>query len=174
MTATEPPAGLHRSAITGISRTPVGPLVYGTLSVLIVVAGLQVAGESTPFGSGAIILAGAVATWLAHTYADLMGQRADRSHSMSPRDVAHGLRHASPIILAAVPAALALGGAVQTWWTLEAAILATNLAGVAVLAVAGLAAAQARGSGPGGAILSTVATTSIGLGIILVEILLHH
>ncbi len=124
-------------------------------------------------GTGLIILAGSVATWLAHAYATIMGEGVTAGEKITPRQVAHRLRDDGPIVLAGLPAAIAVGGATVGLWTLPTAITATNTAGVLVLAITGLAAARNRGSGPLATLVSVIVATSLGLGVIAVELALH-
>ena len=148
-------------------------LVYGTLTVLIAIAGLGVAGGASPEGSGATILIGAVATWFAHAYATVLGHRATLRHH-SAGEIGPALRHASSIVLAAIPAVLAFGGASLGWWASEAALRFSNVAGIAVLAAAGWIVARAAGEGVAGRLTATIVTASIGVGIVAVELLAHR
>jgi hypothetical protein len=149
-------------------------LVYGTLTVLIAIAGVEVAGGASPTGAGAIVLVGAVATWLAHAYATLLGRRAALGHQASVAQVGHALRHTWPIVLAAIPSVIAIGGASLGWWSSGVALGFSNAAGIAVLAGAGWMAARAASANLGGQLRSTIVTASIGLGIVAVELLLHR
>jgi hypothetical protein len=148
-------------------------LVYGTLTVLIAIAGFEVAGGASPTGAGAIILAGAVATWFAHAYATALGRRATAGPQASAGHIGYSLRHTWPIVLAAIPAFIALGGASLGWWSTGAALFWSNAAGIGVLAGAGWMAARASGANLGGQVGSTILTASIGLGIVAVQLLIH-
>lgn len=148
-------------------------LVYGTLTALIAIAGIEVAGGASPTGAGAIVLVGAAATWLAHSYAALLGRRAATGHPLSATQIGHALRRAWPILLAALPSVVALGGASIGLWSSEVALAFSNIAGIAVLAGAGYLAARAGGATLAGQLTSTVVTASIGVGIVAVERLIH-
>ncbi len=148
-------------------------LVYGTLTVLIAIAGIEVAGGASPTGAGVIILVGAGATWFAHAYAGLLGRRAAHGHPASPAQIRHALRHAWPIVLAAFPSVLAFGGASLGLWSSGVAMGFSNSAGIAVLAGVGYLAGQAAGEDLRGKVSSTVLTASIGIAIVVVELLLH-
>jgi hypothetical protein len=148
-------------------------LVYGTLTVLIAIAGLGVAGGASPQGAGATILVGAVATWFAHAYASVLGHRATIHHH-SAGEIGPALRHASSIVLAAIPAVIALAGASLGWWSSRAAIGFSNVAGIAVLAGAGWIVARAAGESVTGRLTATLVTASIGVGIVAVELVAHR
>jgi hypothetical protein len=149
-------------------------LVYGTLTVLVVVAGIEAAGGAQPAGAGAVILVGASATWLAHAYAKVLGSAAATGREVSAGQIGPALLHASTIVLAAIPAMIAFGGASLGWWSSEAALSFSNGAGIAILAGAGWLAARAAGAGGVGRITSTILTAAIGLAIVAVELLLLH
>jgi len=148
-------------------------LVYGTLTALIALAGIEIAGGASPTGAGAIVLVGAAATWVAHSYAALLGGRAATGHPMSTAQVGHAFRRAWPILLAAIPSVVALAGASLGLWSPGAALTFSNLAGIAVLGGAGYLAARAGGADLGSQLVSTVVTASFGVAIVLVERLIH-
>lgn len=148
-------------------------LVYGTLTVLIAIAGLGVAGGASPQGAGATIFVGAVATWFAHAYASVLGHRATIRHH-SAGEIGPALRHASSIVLAAVPAVIAMGGASLGWWEPRAALGFANAAGIAVLAAAGWIVARSAGESLAGRLTATIVTASIGVGIVAVELVAHR
>jgi hypothetical protein len=150
-------------------------LVYGTLAVLIAIAGVEVAGGGVgPTGAGAIILVGAAATWFAHAYATVLGHRVAVGGPATVGQIGHALAHAWPIALAAVPSVVAFGGASLGWWSPGAARGFSNGAGIAVLAGAGWIAGRAAGASLAGQLASTALTASIGVGIVAMELLLHR
>jgi hypothetical protein len=149
-------------------------LVYGTLTVLIAIAGFEVAGGGSPVGAGAIILAGSAATWLAHAYAIELGRRAALGHAISRGHFGRALLHALPIVFAAIPSVIAFTGATLAWWSSATAMGFSNAAGIVVLAGAGFVAARAAGSSLGGRLGSAALTASIGVGIVAVQMLFHH
>ena len=151
----------------------ISELVYGTLAVLIAIAGLEVAGGASPTGAGAIILVGALATWVAHAYATSLGHRAALGRQASAGQIHLALRHHWTIVLAAIPSVILLGGASLGFWSSGAAMGISNAAGIAVLAGAGWMAARVAGVNLSGKVSSTILTASIGLGIVAVERLLH-
>ncbi len=151
----------------------ISELVYGTLAVLIAIAGIEVAGGASPTGAGAIILAGALATWVAHAYATFLGHRAALGRQASAGQIDLALRHHWTIVLAAIPSVILFGGASLGFWSSGAAMVISNGAGIAVLAGAGWMAARVAGVNLRGQVSSTILTASIGLGIVAVEFLLH-
>jgi hypothetical protein len=147
-------------------------LVYGTLTVLIAIAGIDVAGGASAAGTGAIVLVGAAATWFAHAFSAVLGRRAHLGAHASA-GVGHALLKAWPILLAAVPAVIAFGGASLGWWSASSAMTFSNVAGIVVLGGAGWIAARTADSSLAGRIGTTIVTASIGAVIVLVEMLVH-
>jgi hypothetical protein len=148
--------------------------VYGTISVLIAIAGVEVAGIGTPTGTGLIVFVGAAATWAAHAYAASLGRHHVLRRPPTWEEIKEDVIRAWPIMLAAVPAVIAIGLSTLGWWDLRAAIGFANLFGLAVLAWCGWAAGNAAGGGTSTVIRSVLITTTIGLVIIGVETVLHH
>jgi hypothetical protein len=155
----------------------VGEFVYGTTTVLIALAGLEIVGGVPPASVGAIVLTGSVAIWLAHSYASYLGAHASRGlqahDEPAQAEIGHALRTSAPIVLAAIPATLLLGGATLGWWGVSDAIRAANLAAILVLGAAGWIGARATGSSTSSALIWAVGTASIGIGIVGIELLLH-
>jgi hypothetical protein len=156
----------------------VGELVYGTTAVLIAMAGLEIVGGVAPNAVGAIVLAGAIAMWLTHAYAGYLGRHAVHGKPSTVREVraevTHSLRESFPIVWAAVPATILLAGASIEIWSVSGAIRAANIVGIVILAAAGWTGARATGSSPIGATVWAIATASIGIGIVVLELLLHQ
>ena len=118
-------------------------LVYGTITVLIAMAGVEIAGNGDATRAGAIVLVGSVATWLAHAYSAVLGRRAILGRQASMAEIGGALRKAWPIMIAAIPSIVAIFGAQLGWWPYPAALLFSNGAGIAVLAGAGWMAGRA-------------------------------
>jgi hypothetical protein len=148
--------------------------IYGTIAVLIVISGIEIGGGSDSPAVAAIILAAAVATWVAHSYAGYMGRRLVVGHRATTREVMASLKDDSPIVLAALPAAAAAIGARLGFWSLSTALFIGNVLALVTLAATGWLVARASGASTAGAIVSTIVSTSIGLGIVAVQLLVHH
>jgi hypothetical protein len=155
--------------------------IYGTITTLVAMAGLELVGEPTVGAVAAIVVASAVATWLAHSYATLIG----RGLIASGATVQSNLRtvagswgsamHASaPILYAAIPALVGFALAAVGVWSLTTAIWIGNLAGIVVMGATSVAAARARHAAPLAQVLSVVVTTVLGLLIVAVEYAVHH
>jgi hypothetical protein len=148
--------------------------IYGTITVLIVISGIEIGGGSDPPAVAAIILAAAVATWVAHSYAGYLGRRLVVGHAGTMREVTASLKSDFPIVLAALPAVAAAVGAKLGLWSLSVALSMGNVLALVTLAATGWQVARASGESTPGAIISTIVSTSIGLGIVVVQLLVHH
>lgn len=149
-------------------------LVYGTITVLIAVAGVEIAGVGDGVRAGAIILVGAVATWLAHAYSAVLGRRVIVARRATVAEIRAALRDAWPIMLAAIPSLVAVTGAELGWWSFPTALLFSNGAGIAVLAGAGWIAGRAAHESLRATIGTAVVTASFGVAIIAMEVVVHQ
>jgi hypothetical protein len=152
--------------------------VYGTIAVLIVIAGIDISGVdisgSRASAAPAIILVAAIATWFAHAYATTLGLQLTTGRPTSRADIGGALTGSFPIVLAALPATAATVGALLGFWTLRTSILLSNFLALLVLAAAGWFAARGSGDTRFQSLVSAVVSTSIGAAIVTMELLVHH
>ena len=152
--------------------------VYGTIAVLIVIAGIDISGADLSgdraSAAPAIILVAAIATWLAHAYAETLGLQLTTGRSTSRADIGRALRGAFPIVVAALPATAVSVGAVLGIVPPRASVLLANGLALLVLAAAGWFAARGSGDTRMQSFVSAVVSTSIGLAIVAMELLVHH
>jgi hypothetical protein len=177
------PAGTLADA-TGVrdpSSERAQAFIYGTITTLVAMAGLELVGAPSTGAVAAIVVASAVATWLAHSYATLIGRgliAPGATAGSNLRAVAGtwwSAMHASaPILYAALPALAAFALAALGVWSLTTAIWVGNLAGIAIMGVTSVAAARAHHATLLAQVLSVVVTTLLGLVIVAVEYAVHH
>jgi hypothetical protein len=152
--------------------------VYGTIAVLIVIAGIDISGidisGSRASAAPAIILVAAIATWFAHAYAATLGLQLTSGRSIRRAEVGRALTGSFPIVLAALPATAASVGALMGFWTSRTSIVLANVLALLVLAAAGWFAARGSGDTRLQSLVSAVVSTSIGLAIVAMELLVHH
>ena len=155
--------------------------IYGTITTLVAMAGLELAGQPTVGAVAAIVVASAVATWLAHSYATLIGRgliAAGATARSNLRAVAtpwaSAMLSSAPILYAALPALASIALAGLGVWPLTTAIWVGNLAGIAVMGVASWATARAHHATGIAQALSVLITTLLGLLIVAVEYAVHH
>jgi hypothetical protein len=146
---------------------------YGSVLVL---AALSVIGVSdVALGHGAELLAGVgIATWLAHIFAELLGDHARHPEPLQRGEVARALVDGSPILAASVLPAIVLGlGRLDLLSDTTARIVAIA---VAVLQLLGIGAYVARVAPTPRAASWTfaAATGGIGVAVVALTVLLGH
>ena len=147
--------------------------VYGTIAVLIVIAGIDISGGRAS-AAPAIILVAAIATWLAHAYAETLGLQLTTGRSTSRADIGRALMGSFPIVLAALPATAVSVGALLGFWSTRTSIVLANGLALLVLAAAGWFAARGAGDTRLQSLASALVSTSIGLAIVAMELLVHY
>lgn len=148
--------------------------IYGTIATLIAVAAFETVGRGAPVAAGAIVAVSALATWFAHAYATVLGERLADPHGLTIGEVVTALRDAWPIVVAAVPATVLVAGATIGLWSLKSAILGADVAGIVVMAVAGFASARVVGAGRLATVAWILVTAAIGFAIVAVELAVHE
>jgi hypothetical protein len=146
---------------------------YGSVLVL---AALSVIGVSdVALGHGAELLAGVgIATWLAHIFAELLGDHVRHPEPLQRGEVARALVDGSPILAASVLPAIVLGlGRLDLLSDTTARIVAIV---VAVLQLLGIGAYVARVAPTPRAASWTfaAATGGIGVAVVALTVLLGH
>ena len=153
----------------------VSEFVYGVTSAMIAVAGL-VEGDYTESGriAAAVVITGAAAIWLAHSYAEWLGEHVRAKGEHGFMGVFHTLRTSWPIVIAgfmiATPAALSETGV----WSVSYGLWLGNMLGLAMLFVLGLIAARLSQLNVVRTATMTLLTVGIGVAVIAVEQAVHH
>jgi hypothetical protein len=152
-------------------RTP-GPFLYGAL-----VVGAVLDAESQKQETFAETVAGVVITvvllWLAHTYAQIIGQRLEKGEHLSRRLVASKMSHEFAILTgAALPLIVVL-----IWWAGGADLNSALSAGVWTAAITIVAANVLAGFRANLSGADLVFQTSIGallgIGILVLKLIYH-
>jgi hypothetical protein len=152
-------------------RSP-GQLVYGTL---IVGAVLDAEGIKTETFSETV--AGAAITvvllWLAHSYAQVTGERLAQGEHLSLKLIGRNMAHeASMLVGAAVPILV-----VVIWWvsggTLAGALTAGVWSSAVALVVINVAAGLEAELSGGALVLQTAVGGFLGLGILVLKLIFH-
>jgi hypothetical protein len=147
--------------------------VYGSLLAASVVVGQAPLQESVPpVELAVILLATGAVFWLVHVYSRTLGHYVIDGRFHRHR-LAHVMREESPIILAAIPPALAalVVGAVgnasaAAWWAFFVAI-----AGQVVWAIV---AAREAGQPPIGVFLAAAVNLGLGLVLVALKVAISH
>lgn len=80
--------------------------VYGTVTGMVAVAGVGGSHETTWWNAASIIIVGAAAIWLAHSYSIFFGKRVSGGRRLGFRDLTETLRGSWPIVIAGMVLAL--------------------------------------------------------------------
>jgi hypothetical protein len=146
---------------------------YGSVLVLAALSAIGV--SDVALGHGAELLAGVgIATWLAHIFAELLGDHVRHPEPLQRGEVARSLVDGSPILAASVlPAIVLLFGRLDLLSDTTARILAIV---VAVLQLLGIGAFVARVAPAPRAASWTfaAATAGIGIAVVALTVLLGH
>jgi hypothetical protein len=146
---------------------------YGT--VLVLVALPLINADEVLSGLGWELVTGVgVATWLAHLYAEVVGDHLRRNAPPDRAEISRAMIDGLPILLAALPPAVMLGlGRLEVleprfalWASVIAAIL--QLVGVGVLAGSSVSPRQ------GSVAAYASATAAVGIAVVTLKLLLGH
>ena len=140
--------------------------IYGLVLALSVIA---VSWYNGPAGAGRVglsVLGTAVAFWLAHVYADVLGRGVSQGERLTRAAVAHAMSEHWPLIEVIIPLLLVLGlGALHVIGETAAIVAATVMATVELGSAGGYAAFR-RGATTWGVI--AWAATGMTLGVVVV------
>jgi hypothetical protein len=159
---------------TGVDPHRLTEFIYGAVTAMVAVAGIDSVDGFTWNEAAATVIAGAVAIWIAHAYAGMMGHRVSSGSRLGPRALANALRSTWPVVAAGIIIALPLAGAGLGLYGIPSALIACHGVGIAILACVGWSAGRA--SQASWARKSFLIALSCGLGLLVValERLVHH
>jgi hypothetical protein len=166
------PAGPTGEAEPG-TVTWLADYVYGTIATLIAVASVTFEAHPEALTTAGLLVAGAVAIWLAHSLSRLVTKRAWAHLRLTRADIRHELWGSWSILSAAVPALLLFLLAGLRVWSVHVAFVLTNVVGVAALAVVGIGTVGGRDRPLGLRIVYVVGLVAVGLAIVGLEALVH-
>jgi hypothetical protein len=146
---------------------------YGTVLVLASLAAIHVADVSSGLGWELVTGVG-VATWVAHLYAEVVGEHVRHSAAIDRHEIATAMADGLPILLAAVPpAVMLLLGRLDVLDETVAHWAAVGIA-FAQLVVVGVIVGSAATARGGRGWPYAVATIAIGLVIVSLKLVLGH
>jgi hypothetical protein len=146
---------------------------YGTVLVLAALPLIDAAAVSSGLGWELVTGVG-VATWVAHLYAQVVGDHLRRGAPANRSEVGRAMSDGLPILLAAVPpAAVLLLGRLDVLEPRTALWVAVAVA-IAQLVAVGAFIGGAVSTRGGGAWTYALATALVGLGIVSLKIALGH
>lgn len=150
-------------------------VVYGSITVLAAVGGLELESESLKAVQGAaVLIVVAVAAWLAHSMWRVVRARARRDPEPVRSHELHELVRSWPILLSGLPGTIALLLAAAGVWSVEVGLQIAQVLGVAVLLGAGFLTARLAGASRSRQLLSVIALPTVGLLIVALEVAAHE
>jgi hypothetical protein len=147
--------------------------VYGTISTLVAIAGLTYENKPDALINAGLVVAAAVAIWLAHGASRLVIHRTWQSLELHASDVRRVLQSSWTIVVAAVPGTFVFLLAGLHVWTVRAAFVLAEIVGVLALAVVGYGTTRGQGRRLGRRLLYIGGLVMVGVVIVLLELLVH-
>jgi hypothetical protein len=148
--------------------------VYGTITALVVIGALDGEQLRSPRNATVVVVGTAIATWLAHTFAALIGVHVRERRAIRRYEIATKFRRSWRIVTAAVPTTVLLVLADIGWIALRSALSAATAVGILQLVVVGVIAARRSEFTLLGVAAYAAGATVIGLVIVAIEIAAFH
>jgi hypothetical protein len=143
--------------------------VYGTISTLVTIAGLTFDSHPGELVTAGVVIAGAVAIWMAHTLARLVSRHLELSAS----DIGVEMRSSWSIVTAAIPATAIFVLAAAHLWTIHTAFVLADIVGVLALAVVGIGTAGGSDRPLRRRVRYVVGLVLVGVAIVALEAAVH-
>lgn len=148
--------------------------VYGTITVLVVIGALDGEQLGSPSAATIVVVGTAFATWLAHTFAAIIGAHVRQRRPLRNHEILTKFRRSWRIVTAAIPATVLLIFAAAGAFSLRTAFTLATIVGIAqMLFVAVFAAMRSKFSFVG-VIAYAGCATVIGVIIVAIEIAVFH
>jgi hypothetical protein len=148
--------------------------VYGTITAMVALGALDAENLGSARNATLVVIGTALATWLAHAFAALIGVNVREGRPATTEEIATKFRRTWRIVTAAAPATVILLAADAGWITLRMALTAATLVGVLQLIGVSLIAARRSRLTTLNAIAYAALATLIGLVIVVIEIAVVH
>jgi hypothetical protein len=162
----------HYCAVTEEQQNP-ARAIYGTILVMAVISALAHDESIT----SAELIAGVAATtivfWIAHVYAEVLGNRLEGEHAVSWNNVRLASRHEWPLVEAALPLVLALMLGVLGILSTDSAVNVAIAVGVVELFLWGIAVGRRLGLSLSATIAAGVVNGALGVAIAGLKVLVH-
>jgi hypothetical protein len=148
--------------------------IYGTVTALVAVAGIDAAHMPSWSTAALIVITGGVAIWLAHAYATLMSNRITSGQRIEGHQIADALSSTWPIVTAAILVSLPFVGAALSLYAMSTALLLANVVGVFILMLVGFAAGAITHESWPGRLLLVLISIGLGLLVVTVDLAINH
>ncbi len=148
--------------------------VYGTITVLVVIGALDGEQLGSPRSATIVVVGTAVATWLAHTFAAVIGAHVRERRALRSHEIVTKFRHSWRIVTAAIPTTVLLALAGAGVFGLRAAFTAATIVGIGQMLIVAVIAARRSTFSFVGTVAYAACATVIGLIIVAIEIAVFH
>jgi hypothetical protein len=148
--------------------------IYGTVTGMVAIIGVDPYGGAGWLEAALIVIAGAVAIWIAHAYAELMSRRIASGGSLGSRELADALAVSWPIVSSGLILAAPFLGVALGIYKLGVALLVSSFVGVSILALVGLVAGVVTHESWSHRVFMVLLSCSLGVAVVLVELAVRH
>jgi hypothetical protein len=147
--------------------------IYGTILVMAVISALAHDESITSADLIEGVAATTIVFWIAHVYAEVLGNRLQGEHAASWANVRSAMHHEWPIVQAAVPLVLALVLGVVGILSTDAAVNVAIAVGIVELFLWGLAVGRRLGLSLSATIAAGIINGALGVAIAGLKVLVH-
>jgi len=149
--------------------------VYGTIGVMVAVAGLNAGSHDVRAANAVIVIViGALATWFAHAFSQLVGERVKRQGPVPREKVLAAFSTSWMIVMAALPATAVTVLAALGAWSVSTSLSPANALAVASLAVVGVLVGRVSALSGWSRLRYVVILTVVGMAIVALEAGAHR
>jgi hypothetical protein len=147
--------------------------IYGTILITALVAGLSEDEDIDAWRILVSVTATALVFWAAHVYAEVLSQRLAAGRALSWSETFNAMDDELPMILAGLPAGIALGLAALGFYSTDTGVTLAIGAGVAALFAYGIVLGHREGAGRWQILLGASINGAFGLVIVALKAFVH-
>jgi hypothetical protein len=148
--------------------------IYGTVTGLVAVVGVGDRDSTSWWSAALIIMAGAVAIWVAHAYSTLISRRVLAGRPLDVHELGETLAASLPIVQAGLLLAIPLLPVAVGLWPLAVALRISSITGILILALIGIMAGALTNESWPRRLLLAACSAGLGLAVVVLEFVLHH
>lgn len=171
---TEQHDGLDTRPSSRVDAHKLSEFVYGTVTGMVAIAGIGGGADVSWLEAASIIVAGAVAIWIAHAFSILLTRPIETGRRIEARDMGTTLAGSWPIVIAGAILAAPLAGLGMGFWTLQFALRASIAVGLLMLAIVGALAGAMTKATWSRRFLLAIFAASLGLAVAAIEFAVHR
>jgi hypothetical protein len=147
--------------------------IYGTILITALVASLSEDDDIDAWQILVSVTATATVFWIAHVYAEVLSQRLAGGRSLSWTEVGRALDEEAPMLMAGIPAAVALALAALGFYSTDAGVTLALGFGVAALFAYGIVLGHREGASRVQTLLGASLNGAFGLVIVALKAFVH-